>query len=230
MNELRYPNETQEYRAARDALKKQEQELHDKVKAVAAQRRTLPRGGKIKEDYAFEWANDGKVGKSVKFSELFGDKSTLLIYSFMFGPNWDTPCPSCTSLVDGFDRTWYQVSQNAAFVAIAKAPPDRINVWAKQRGWSKIPLVSGAKSTFQKDYKLQGETDDMQDAGMHVFRKQNGAIFHFWASEAGEMDMVWPYWNLMDYTPEGRPDILTPPQNFRPVFFEETYLKKASNG
>ena len=72
----------------------------------------------------------------MKFSELFADKDTLLLYSFMFGPNWDNPCPSCTSLVDGFDRTWYQVAHDASFVAIAKAPADRINAWAKQRGWS----------------------------------------------------------------------------------------------
>ena len=122
MSAPRYPNEPSEYRAARDALLKDEQELIDKTKAVAAKRRQLPRGGELKEDYVFQWANDGKVGKPVRFSELFGDKSTLLIYSFMFGPNWDKPCPSCTSLVDGFDRTWYQVSRDAAFVAIAKAP------------------------------------------------------------------------------------------------------------
>ena len=111
-----------------------EQELSDKVKSVAEKRRNLPPGGQLKEDYVFQWANDGKVGKSVKFSELFADKNTLLLYSFMYGPNWDNPCPSCTSLVDGFDRTWYQVTQSAAFVAIAKAPADRINAWAKQRG------------------------------------------------------------------------------------------------
>ena len=91
------------------------------MKAVAAKRRTLPRGGELKEDYVFQWANEGRVGERVKFSELFGDKDTLLLYSFMYGPNWDNPCLSCTSLVDGFDRTWYQVSRDAAFVAIAKA-------------------------------------------------------------------------------------------------------------
>ncbi len=123
MSELRYPNESREYRDARDSLLKDEQELVDKVKAVAAKRRNLPRGGQLKEDYVFQWANDGKVGKAVTFSELFADKDTLLLYSFMFGPNWDNPCPSCTSLVDGFDRSWYQVTRHAAFVAIAKAPP-----------------------------------------------------------------------------------------------------------
>ncbi len=127
----RYPNESREYRDARDQLLKDEQQLIDKTKSVAAKRRQLPLGGKLKQDYAFQWANDGKVGKRVKFSELFGDKNTLLIYSFMFGPNWDKPCPNCTSLVDGFDRASYQVTQHAGFVAIAKAQPDRINAWAK---------------------------------------------------------------------------------------------------
>jgi len=132
MSELRYPNENREYRDARESLLKDEQELIDKVKSVAEKRRNLPPGGELKEDYVFQWANDGKVGKSVKFSELFGDKNTLLLYSFMFGPGWDNPCPSCTSLVDGFDRTWYQVTQDAAFVAIAKAPADRINAWGQK--------------------------------------------------------------------------------------------------
>ena len=77
MSELRYPNESREYRDARESLLKDEQELIDKVKSVAERRRKLPPGGELKEDYVFQWANDGKVGKSVKFSELFGDKNTL---------------------------------------------------------------------------------------------------------------------------------------------------------
>jgi predicted dithiol-disulfide oxidoreductase (DUF899 family) len=227
MSELRYPNETKEYRAAREALLKQERELVEKTKAVAAKRRELPLGGELKEDYVFQWANDRKVGKNVKFSELFGGKNTLLLYSFMFGPGWDKPCLSCTSLMDGFDRTWYQVSRDAAFVAIAKASPDQINAWAKDRGWSQIPLVSGYQSTFQADYKCQeGSDDDMQLPVMLVFAKRDGKIFHFWATETtgNHVDTVWPYWNLMDFTPEGRPDIPTPPQKFRSEFLEKHYL------
>lgn len=225
MSEPRLPNESRKYRDARDALLKDEQELIDKVKAVAAKRRKLPPGGELKEDYVFQWANDGKVGKSVKFSELFADKNTLLLYSFMFGPSWDNPCPSCTSLVDGFDRSSYQVGRDASFVAIAKAPAERINVWAKQRGWSQIALVSGLRSTYQADYKCQGDSDDMQWPVMHVFTRRNGRISHFWGTElsANHLDTVWPYWNLMDFTPEGRPDISTPPQNFRSEFLEKHY-------
>jgi predicted dithiol-disulfide oxidoreductase (DUF899 family) len=228
MSELLYPNETPQYRKARDLLLKEEQELVDKVKSVAASRRKLPRGGELKEDYVFHWANDGKVGQSVKFSELFGDKDTLLIYSFMFGPNWDNPCYSCTSLVDGFDRTAWQIGHDAAFVAIAKAPAEKINAWAKKRGWSQIALLSGFASSFQADYRCQAESDDMQWPVMHVFTRRNGKIFHFWATEvtANHVDTVWPYWNLMDFTPEGRPDIDTPPQNFRSEFLEKNYLHK----
>jgi len=228
MSGLRYPNESREYRDARDRLLKEEQELIDKVKSVAARRRNLPPGGQLKEDYIFQWANDGKVGNRVKFSELFTDKDTLLLYSFMFGPNWDKPCPSCTSLVDGFDRTSYQVTRDAALVAIAKAPAERINAWAKERGWSRIALVSGSDSPYQADYKCQGDSDDMQLPVMHVFRMQGQRICHFWATElsANHLDTVWPYWNLMDFTPEGRPDLLTPPQNFRSEFLEKHYLNK----
>lgn len=226
MSEPKYPNESREYRDARDALLEAERELVEKVKAVAQIRRTLPTGGQLKEDYLFQWANDGKVGDKVNISELFGDKNTLLLYSFMYGPGWDNPCPSCTSLVDGFDRSAYQVGQNAAFVAIAKAPAERINAWAKKRGWSQINLVSGAESPYQADYKCQGETDDMQWPVMHVFTKQDGDIYHFWGTElpGNHVDTVWPYWNLMDFTPEGRPDISTPPQNFRSEFLEKNFL------
>jgi predicted dithiol-disulfide oxidoreductase (DUF899 family) len=226
MSEPRYPNESREYRDARDSLLNDEQELIDKVKSVAERRRHLPLGGELKEDYVFKWANDGKIGQTVKFSELFRDKDTLLLYSWMYGPNWDNPCPSCTSLVDGFDRTWYQVSQDAAFVAIAKAPADKINAWAKNRGWSQIPLVSGYASSYQADYKCQADSDDMQLPVMHVFKRQGGKIFHFWATEtmSNHLDTVWPYWNLMDFTPEGRPDLLVPPQQFRSEFLEKNYL------
>jgi predicted dithiol-disulfide oxidoreductase (DUF899 family) len=205
MSELRYPNESREYRDARDRLLKDEQDLVAKVKSVAEKRRQLPAGG-----------------------ELLGDKNTLLLYSFMFGPGWDNPCLSCTSLMDGFDRSWYQVSRDASFAAIAKAPAARIHAWAKQRGWSQIPLVSGFESTYQADYKCQGDSDDMQLPVMHVFARRDGKIVHFWGTESmsNHLDTVWPYWNLMDYTPEGRPDHDVAPQAFRSEFLEEHYLKK----
>lgn len=226
MSDLRYPNETPEYRRARDELLKEEKALVESVKALAEKRRQLPPGGKLKEDYRFQWANEGKVGQEVRLSELFGDKPTLILYNFMYGPGWDNPCLSCTSLMDGFDRSAYQVSHDAAFCGIAKAPAGKIHEWAKTRSWTQINLVSGYGTTYQADYRCQGENDDMQWPILHVFRRRDGEIYHFWGTElqGNHVDTVWPYWNLMDFTPEGRPDRMTPPQNFRSEFLEKHFL------
>ncbi len=221
---VHYPNESKTYRLARDALAKNEAALIKQVKAVARQRRALPPGGKLREDYLFTWATQERLGESVRFSELFRGKSTLLLYSFMFGPSWDNPCPSCTSIVDGFDRMAQQVGKDAAFVVVAKAPAIRVREWAELRGWSQIDLVSGEKCTYQKDYGCQ-ETDDRQFPKMNVFKKVGDDVLHFWGSEIAQndIDMIWPYWNLMDLTPEGRPNRPNPPQNFRSRYLEENY-------
>ena len=220
------PNESPEYREARDALLEEEKALIEQVRSVAEKRRNLPLGGQLKEDYEFRWANDDKLGQSVKLSELFGDKTTLLLYNFMYGPGWDNPCPSCTSLMDGFDRSAFQVTHDAAFCGIAKAPAEMINAWARSRSWTQINLLSGFETTYQKDYLCQGENDDMQWPVLHVFRKHEDGIYHFWGTElqGNHMDTAWPYWNLMDFTPEGRPDRMTPPQNFRSEFLENHFL------
>ncbi len=225
MSELIYPNEKKEYREARDALLKEEQKLVDQVKAVAKRRRKLPIGGELKKDYVFKWAVNGKVGEDVKFSELFGDKDTLILYSMMYGPGWGAhACPSCTSLVDGFDRTWYQVTQSgAALVAVAKASPEQLNAWGNRREWSQIPLISSIQNTYPLDYKCQDpDDDDMQRSMMHVFKRQNGKIYHFWGSEltSNHVDTVWPYWNFMDMTPQGRPEANEPPQAYVCEFLE----------
>ena len=91
-----------------------------------------------------------------------------------------------------------------------------------------MALVSGSDSSYQADYRCQGDSHDMQWPMMHVFMKRDGKILHFWGTEASmnHVDTVWPYWNLMDFTPEGRPDIPTPPQRFRSHFLEQHYLNK----
>lgn len=228
MSELRYPNETEQYRKARIALLEEEKDLVEKVKAVAAKRRELPRGGKLKEDYVFTSANNQNLGKEIKFSELFNEKNTLLLYSFMYGKSWDNPCPSCTSLIDGFDRAAMSVHKDAAFVVVAKAPAEKINAWAAKRGWSNIKLISSESNSYLIDYKCQSiDSDEGLLPIMHVFTKKDGEIYHFWGSElqGNHVDTVWAYWNLMDMTPEGRPDLMTPPQNFRSEYLEEHYLE-----
>ena len=164
----------------------------------------------------------------MKFSELFGDKDTLILYSFMFGPNWDKPCPSCTSLMDGFDRTWYSVAQDAAFAAIAKAPAEKIDAWAKERGWSQIPLLSGYAVALPGGLQVPGRERRHAVAGDACVQEARRQDFPFLGTEtmSNHVDTVWPYWNLLDFTPEGRPDRQTPPQRFRCEFLEKNYLNR----
>lgn len=219
-----YPNETEAYREQRDALALEEADLIRRVKAVAEKRRQLPLGGALKEDYEFHWAMPDKLNQAVRLSELFGDKNSLILYSFMFGPSWDKPCPSCTSIVDGFNGIADQVSHDTSFVVIGKASADKIHAWAGSRGWNQVQLISGANAQYQADYGCQ-LNDERQIPKLNVFKKTADGIFHFWGSEipSNDIDMVWPYWNLMDLTPEGRPDRGSPPQNFEAKFFTENY-------
>ncbi|MBB5318430.1 DUF899 family protein [Tunturibacter empetritectus] len=90
-NKARFPNESTEYRQARNVLLAKEIELRRHIERVAALRRALPLGGGVPEDYTFE-GHDG----AVRLSQLFGDKDTLVIYSMMFGPQRERACPMCT--------------------------------------------------------------------------------------------------------------------------------------
>src|SRR4051794_23015979 len=89
-NGMHFPNESGEYRRARDALLAEEIELRRQIERVAEHRRQLPPGGGVTKNYRFE-GEDGQVG----FADLFGDKQTLVLYSYMYGPQRNRPCPMC---------------------------------------------------------------------------------------------------------------------------------------
>ncbi len=222
-----YPNESAEYRKARNALLEEEKALIEKVETVAEMRRSLPLGGKVPKDYTFTGASDDNLSETVRFSQLFGKHNALLLYSYMFGPGWDKPCPSCTSLIDGFDRAALSVSLDAAFTVVALAPAKRLNEWANSRGWTTINLVSAEGTDYLADYNSQvgGDEATLQPV-MNVFTRKGDAIHHFWGTElrGNHVDQVWPYWNLMDMTPDGRPDRMTPPLDFTSDFLKKHYL------
>ena len=212
MSEPRYPNESRAYRDAREALLKDEQELVDKTKALAAKRRALPPGGELKEDYVFQWAGGGNVGHKVKFSDLFGDKDTLVVYSYMFGPKRATPCPMCTSFMNTWEGKLPDVEQRVAFVFMARSPIDRLVAAKKARGWSWIRVVSDTDGDYTRAYVSR---EDADVPAYNVFTRRDGTIRHFWASEMyassadpgqdprGAPDLD-PLWTLLDTTPHGR--------------------------
>ena len=107
----RFPDESAEYRRARNRLLQSEVKLRRQIEAVAEQRRKLPLGGAVKTDYVFDAAEPGDgATRKIRLSELFADgKRTLFVYNFMFpqAPDMDSPCPTCTSIIDaveGADR------------------------------------------------------------------------------------------------------------------------------
>lgn len=215
-HEKRIPGESAEYRAARNALLYEEQELRKKIEQVAAARRALPPGGLLKEDYEFEELNlpHGSTS-SVRFSELFRDKDDLIVYSYMFGPDWKNPCASCTSVIDGIDVSSRHVRHQVEMVVIGKATPEQLFDIARERGWNDVRLLSSVNNDYARDYHAQpGDDTDSLLPIMNVFQRDSCEIRHFWASELlwtpmpgahpRHVDSIWPLWNLLDMTRSGR--------------------------
>ena len=215
LHNKQFPNESAAYREARNKVLEAEIELRKKIEEVAALRREMPLGGKLKEDYVFEeLEQDGKV-KQTKLSELFKPgKDTLVVYSFMFGPNDKSPCTSCSSIMDGVNGMVYHVNDRLNFVAVAKSDVHKMKEWIDKKGWHKLRFLSSGKNSYNADYFSENEKGGQLPA-LNVFRKTRDGIFHFISTEllyvlpekgqdGRHVDMIWPLWNIYDYTPEGR--------------------------
>jgi predicted dithiol-disulfide oxidoreductase (DUF899 family) len=231
-----FPNESADYRAARDRLLEMEIELRRQMEAVAEERRRLPPGGMLKEDYVFEGLGADGQPAPIRFSELFAPgRDTLIVYNMMFPryptdtrpkpahgataslPREETPCPSCSALVDQFDGAARHLeAAGFNFVIVAKTPLERLLAYARDRGWRHLRLLSAAGNSFKRDYRSEDEAGG-QDALLQVFHRSPDGIRHFWSSElqtakaeAGQDERAFgtlePLWNFIDLTPEGRSD------------------------
>ena len=167
-NGVRFPNESGDYRHARDALLAEEIELRRHIERVAEQRRALPPGGTIPKDYAFVGENG-----PVSFSGLFGDKQTLAVYSYMYGPKRAQPCPMCTSLMAAWDGESLDVEQRIALVMMARSPIERLLAFKKERGWQHLRLYSDLDGDFTRDYV---SADDADIPAFNVFTRATAAF------------------------------------------------------
>jgi predicted dithiol-disulfide oxidoreductase (DUF899 family) len=206
-NRARYPNESEAYRRARKALLAEEIELRRHIERVAEQRRQLPAGGEVTSDYRFE----GERGP-VTLANLFVGKQTLIVYSYMFGPQRERPCPMCTSLMSSWEEKVPDIEQRVAFAMVARSPIDRLVAAKRARGWTKLKVYSDNEGGFTRDYV---SAEDADVPAYNVFARKDGAIRHFWSGEMGgetadpgqdprgapDLD---PLWTILDTTPEGR--------------------------
>jgi len=236
---MAFPNESAAYRRARNALLEAEIALRRQTETVAEMRRALPPGGEVQQDYVFERIGANLRPEAVKLSELFGEHKTLLLYSYMFGPERDLPCPGCTHLLDCIDGAARHVPQRASLYAVAKSPIARLAAWAHARGWSHLTLLSTAGNDYDAHY--YGDTDALTPAMreargyeqgkvwdepmLNVFVRDRGTIRHFWGSELvfapddpGQdhrgLDFMDPVWGMLDTIPEGRGRDFFPKVNY----------------
>lgn len=229
--DIRFPGESEEYRRERNRLLEAEVELRRAIERVAAQRRVLPPGGLTLEDYRFEEAAEGT--REVSLSELFAPgKETLVLYSFMFprfsgdtGPGpaegetallplAETPCASCTSILDSLDGAARHLPERLNLAVVAKSDPERIRTFAGERGWRHLRLLSSRNNTYNRDY--HAETPEGEQLPLlNVFVRDGDQIRHTWSTELmftpqdeGEeprhVDAIWPIWSVLDMTPGGR--------------------------
>ena len=186
---VRIPNESAEYRRARTALLAEEIELRRHIERVAEMRRALPPGAPMK-DYRFIGENG-----PVSLEGLFGDKQSLVVYNYMYGPQRERPCPMCTSLLSAWDGEAQDIMQRTALAVIARSPIERLVAFKKERGWRALKLYSDPSQEFSRDFHAVGENGE-DWAGLHVFTRRG-------QDPRGAPDLM-PLWTVLDTTPEGR--------------------------
>ncbi|MAG95165.1 MAG: hypothetical protein CMM08_00550 [Rhodospirillaceae bacterium] len=214
-----FPGESEDYRRARDDLLAAELDLRRRIEEVAVQRRSLPLGGRLKQDYIFsEAGGPGGEGalRDTLFSELFAPGTeTLVVYSFMYPPDGN-PCPMCTSFLDSLDGSARHIAARANLAVLAKAAAPTLADWARTRKWRNLRLLSSGATSYNTDYVAERQGGN-QIPTLNVFQLTPEGIFHSYASELlfasseegqhpRHMDLMWPLWGLLDLTPGGRGD------------------------
>jgi predicted dithiol-disulfide oxidoreductase (DUF899 family) len=218
-NRAHFPNESADYRQARNALLVEEIELRRHMERVSQLRRALPPGGEVTKDYRFT-SEQGPV----TLREMFGAHDTLIVYSYMFGPQRQRPCPMCTSVLAAWDHKVPDIEQRVAIAAMARSPMERLVAAKRERGWTQLKVYSDGDGAFTRDYV---SAEDADVPGYTVFTRRDGVLRHFWSGEMnGEMadpgqdprgapDLD-PLWLLLDTTPEGRGSTWYPKLEYPP--------------
>ena len=208
----------EEWLAARRELLDAEKELTRRSDELARKRQELP-WLRIEEGYEFETDDGTKT-----LAGLFDGRSQLLVYHFMFGPDWDEGCPSCTSIAEGFDRYVVHLNHHdVTLAAVSRAPLEKLNAYKRRMGWT-FPWASSLGSDFNFDFGVSF-TEAQQAAGaeynfrplgpdprylaeelpgMSAFVLDDGAVHHTYSTYARGLDGLWGIYQWLDRAPKGR--------------------------
>jgi predicted dithiol-disulfide oxidoreductase (DUF899 family) len=210
----------EEWLAARKELLAREKEFTRQRDALSAARRKLPMV-KIDKDYVFEGPN-GRTN----LLGLFGRHPQLIVYHFMFEPNWDAGCPRCSMFADNFcGAILHLPARNTAFACVSLAPVTKIETFKKRMGWT-FPWYSSSGSSFNRDFQVSVDTstDDQYNyasaaelkkagriwtekgelPGLSVFLRDGDGIFHTYSTYQRGLDLLLNTYNYLDLTPLGR--------------------------
>jgi predicted dithiol-disulfide oxidoreductase (DUF899 family) len=206
----------EEWLLARKNLLEKEKEFTRLRDELARQRRTLP-WEKVEKRYVF----DGPNGQET-LADLFGGRSQLIVYHFMFGPEWPEGCPSCSMVADHFDGSLVHLAQRDVTLAVvSRAPRTQIEAFQKRMGWG-FKWVSSYGNDFNRDYRVSFTKDEMAQGkvpynyGLHEFpseeapgasvfyKDESGEIFHTYSTYARGVEELLGVYSLIDWTPKGR--------------------------
>jgi predicted dithiol-disulfide oxidoreductase (DUF899 family) len=211
----------EEWLAARLELLEAEKELTRLNDDLTRRRRELP-WVPIEKDYLF----DTEEGEAT-LADLFRGRSQLIVYHFMYGPDWDEGCPSCSGVADGFDKTEVHLrNHDVAFTAVSRAPLAKLLAYRERMGWS-FPWASSAPSDFNFDFDVsfteesvaKGASYNFRPAqgwmldpanmpfegpGMSAFALVEGVVHHTYSAYARGVDAMWTMWQWLDRAPLGR--------------------------
>lgn len=205
-----------EWTTKRKELLNKEKEFTRLRDELSRERRELP-WEKVEKNYVF----DGPNGKE-SLADLFAGRSQLIIYHFMFGPDWEQGCPSCSLIADGFDGTLIHLAnRDVTLAVVSRAPIEKIEAFRKRMGW-KFHWVSSFQNSFNFDshvsftkeemasgkvyynYTMQGFGSDEAPGGSAFYKNEQNEIFHTYSSFQRGLDMNINTYNFLDIAPKGR--------------------------
>jgi predicted dithiol-disulfide oxidoreductase (DUF899 family) len=205
----------EEWLAARKALLAKEKAFTRERDALSAARREMPLL-RIDKPYVFA-ARDGKR----TLADLFDGKEQLLVYHFMFAPSWDAGCKSCSLVAETFDRTVVHLAaRNTSFVAISRAPIEKLQAYEKRMGWT-FPWVSSGNTDFNFEFNVSFRQEDVdaknveynytktsfpttEAPGFSTFLREGDDVFHAYSTFGRGVDALMNVYHLLDITPLGR--------------------------
>ncbi len=183
-----------EWSAALDGFRAREQELQEAIAAVNAERRQLPMV-EVTEDYIFE-GPDGPA----RLVDLFNGQPQLVIYHFMFAPDWDEGCPGCTGYTNGIGETSQIREQETEFVLVSRAPVEKLQAWKARHGWT-MPWFSG-ETKFSEDMGALPGGSDMPTINVFV-KDAAGKVYRTYETGGAALETTMGQKALLDLTPRG---------------------------